>query len=79
MTPGESHNQWYQYYCSNIYLFNTHADPEGGTGGQDPHPPEKSQNIGFHSNTGPNPLKYRKATKPAFNDGPSLTRHQNAI
>ena len=21
MTPGESHNEWYQYYCSNIYLF----------------------------------------------------------
>ena len=22
MTPGESHNEWYQYYCSNIYPFN---------------------------------------------------------
>ena len=22
MTPGESHNEWYQYYCSNICLFN---------------------------------------------------------
>ena len=21
MTPGESYNEWYQYYCSNIYLF----------------------------------------------------------
>ena len=21
MTPGESHNEWYQYYCSNNYLF----------------------------------------------------------
>ena len=21
MTPGESHNEWYQYYCSNICLF----------------------------------------------------------
>ena len=20
MTPGESHNEWYQFYCSNIYL-----------------------------------------------------------
>ena len=28
------------------------ADPEGGTGGKDPHPLEKSQNIGFLSNTG---------------------------
>ena len=34
------------------------ADPEGGggAGGPDP-PPEKSQNIGFSSNTGPDPLK----------------------
>ena len=21
MTPGESHNEWYQYYCSIFYLF----------------------------------------------------------
>ena len=21
MTPGESHIEWYQYYCSNIYVF----------------------------------------------------------
>ena len=21
MIPGESHNKWYQYYCSNIYIF----------------------------------------------------------
>ena len=21
MTPGESHNEWYQYYCSNICPF----------------------------------------------------------
>ena len=36
-----------------------------GTGGPDP-PPEKSQNIGFLSNTGPGPLKDYIATKPAF-------------
>ena len=39
------------------------ADPEGGTGGPDPPPPtplphpEKSQNLGFSSNTGPDTLK----------------------
>ena len=45
------------------------VDPEGGggTGGPDPHPqPEKSQNIGFLSNTGLDLLKNHKATKPAF-------------
>ena len=33
----------------------------GGTGGLDS-PSEKSQNIGFPSNTGPDPLKNHKAT-----------------
>ena len=30
-------------------------------------PPEKLQNIVFLSNTGPDPLKNHKATKPSFN------------
>ena len=42
----------------------------GGTGG--PNPPEKSQNIGFLSNTGLDPLKNHKATKPAFIVGHQL-------
>ena len=44
-----------------------------GGGGVDrgPEPPEKSQNIGFPSNTGLDPLKNHKATKPTFNVGPS--------
>ena len=42
----------------------TWADPEGA-GGLDP--PEKSQNIGLLSNTGPDPLENHKAIKPAFN------------
>ena len=38
------------------------ADPEGGggggggTGGPDPHPLKNHKNIGFLSNTGPDPL-----------------------
>ena len=51
----------------------------GGGGAGGPHPPEKSQNIGFLSNTGLDPLKNLKATKPAFNVGPSLARQGNAI
>ena len=35
----------------------TCEDPEGGARVPDPPPPEKSQNIGFSSNTGPDPLK----------------------
>ena len=36
-------------------------------------------NICFHSNTGPDPLKNHKATKLAFNVGPSSVRQRNAI
>ena len=54
------------------------ADPEG-RGARGPHPLEKSQNIGFHSNSGPDPLKNHKATKPAFNVGPSSGHQRNAI
>ena len=42
-------------------------------------PLENHKNIGFLSNTGPDPLKNHKATKPGFNVGPSSTRQQNAI
>ena len=66
---------------------NSCADPEyvcvcvwGGGGGRvpvplphPPSPPERSQNKGFLSNTGPDPPKNHKATKPAFNVGPSST------
>ena len=41
------------------------ADQEGGGQG------EKSQNIGFLCNTGPDPLKNHKTITPAFNVGPS--------
>ena len=50
----------------------------GGAGGLDP-PPGKTQNKGFHSNTGPGPLHYYIATKSAFNVDPSLARKRNAI
>ena len=53
------------------------ADPEGRTGG----PPlsEKSQKLGFLSNTGPDPLKNHKATNLAFNVWPLSACHRNAI
>ena len=37
------------------------------------------KNIGFLSNTGPDPLKNHKATRPAFNVGLSSARQRNAI
>ena len=55
-----------------------HAQIQRGTGGPDPQL-RKSQNIGFLSNTGPDPIKNHEATKQAFNVGPSSTRQRNAI
>ena len=53
--------------------------PRGGTGGPDPLPLKKHKNIGFLSNTGPDPLNNYKASKPAFNVEPSSLRQRNAI
>ena len=50
----------------------------GGTGGPTS-PLENHKNIGFLSNTGPDPLINHKATKPAFNVGLSSARQRNAI
>ena len=50
----------------------------GGGGGQGSRPSLKNhKNIGFLSNTGPDPLKNYKATKPAYNVGLSLACQQN--
>ena len=43
-----------------------------GHGGLEPH--EKSQILGFLSNTGLDPLKSHKSTKAAFNFGPLSAR-----
>ena len=63
-----------QYYC-------LHGQIQGGGGGSDPPPPptENHKNIGFLCNNGLDPLKNHKATKPAFNVGPSSARQRNTI
>ena len=50
----------------------------GGGGDSDPLKITKIL-VGFLSNTGPDPLKNHKATKPAINVGPSSARQRNAI
>ena len=52
------------------------ADPEGVKGVGTPL--KNHKNIGFLSNTGPDPLNH-KATKPAFNVGPLAVRQRNVI
>ena len=52
----------------------------GGGGGRGSGPPLKNhKNIGFLSNTGPDPLKNHKATKPAFSVVPLSAHQRNAI
>ena len=68
----------------NIYRSQTTcADQEGGGGGVRgsglPSPEKYNQNIGSLINTGPDIPKNHKATKPAFNVGPSSVRQRNAI
>ena len=47
----------------------------GGGGDRGSGPLLKNHNtIGFPSNTGPDPLKNHKFTKPAYNVGPSMVR-----
>ena len=49
-------------------------------GGQGVRTPLKNhKNIGFLSNTGADHLKNHRATKPAFNVGPSSARQRNAV
>ena len=52
------------------------ADPEGETGRPDHL--KNHNNLMFLSNTGPDPLKIHKATKPAFNVGQSSGRQKLA-
>ena len=51
----------------------------GGNRVSGPPPPEKSQTLGFLSNTGQDPLNNHKATKPALNVGPLSARQRNTI
>ena len=55
------------------------GDPEGGDRGFGPRSPMKNhKNIGFLCNIRPDTLKNHKATKPAYNVGPSSAHQQNA-
>ena len=76
---------WYQYLIVNPYALSTRVawtDQEGGGGAggaEDPSPPEKLKTLGYLNNTGLDPLKNHKATKPVFNVGPSSACQQNTI
>ena len=54
----------YMYHLGCLCYSVPHVRIQRG-GGQGSGPPEKSQNIGFLSTTGPDPLKNHKASKPA--------------
>ena len=67
-----------------IKLSNIHVRIQRGGGGQGVRTPRKiHKNTGFLSNTGSDPLKNHKATKPAFNVetiiGTPANRHLNGV
>ena len=84
-TPG-GRNPIFQQMNKDLFSHRSIRNPIGnawhariqwwGTGDPDP-PPWKITEIGALSNTGPDPLKKHKATKPAFNDGPSTARQRS--
>ena len=55
-----------------VKVIEYHGKIQGGGGIRTPL--KNHKNIGFLSNTGPDPLKNHKATKPAFNVGPPSAR-----
>ena len=61
-----------QYSCTIVSVW-ADAEGGGGRGSEAPPPPEKKKQKKYRvfSKTGPVPLKNLKATKPAFNVGPS--------
>ena len=70
------------HVCSSKSRIGLHATRiQMGTGGPDPLlPPLKNYKaIELLSNTDPDPLENHKATKPAFNVGPSSAHQRNAI
>ena len=74
------------HLLASISAFIKHVRIQRGEQGvRDPPPPppppplKNHKNIGFLINTGPDPLKNRKATKPAFKVGTSSARQRNAI
>ena len=62
-----------------MYSFSGSRSGGGGGEGVRTHPLKNHKNIGFLSNSCPDPLKNHKATKRAFNFGPSSARQRNAI
>ena len=55
-----------------------HVRIQSGTWGPDP-PLKNHANMGFLSNSGSDSMKNHKATKQAFNVGPTSARQRNAI
>ena len=72
---GSYKHKLFVYLLTKMVHLDVWTDPDRG-GDPDPPPPPKKKNhksIGFLSNTGSDPLNNHKATKPAFNVGPSST------
>ena len=75
-TKADAHDKMgFQYISISVDIVRSHARIQRGDRGYGPPPHLKNhKNIEFLSNTGPDPLKFSKTTKPAFNVGSSSAR-----
>ena len=71
--------EWNTIFPSSLMTRSVMGGSRGGQGVGGLDPLKNHKNIGFLSNTGSDPLKIHKATKPAFNVGPSSARQQITI
>ena len=62
-----------------VPFMTTMRESSGVGGGQGVLSLNNHKAIGFFSNTGPEPLKSHKATKPVFNVGPSSPWQRNTV
>ena len=65
--------------CTTTVAYIYISKPEGEQGVQTPPPLKNHKNVGFLSNTGRDPQKNHKVTKPPFNIGPSSARQRNSM
>ena len=74
-TKADAHDKMgFQYISISVDIVRSHARIHRGDRGSGPPPHLKNhKNIEFLSNTGPDPLKFSKTTKPAYHQNASET------
>ena len=83
-SKADAHDKMgFQHISISVDIVRSHARIKRGDSPPPPPPPpphlKNHKNIEYLNNTGLDPLKFSKTTKPAFNVGSSSARQRNAI